>query len=302
MSSALHREPGLRGLWVAARKRWVLVLGPVLLFAGLASVYSLTAADRYEATAKVRIDQGALVSLRTGLNLGRSSRQLIAEMAVAEHDPVVDLVVAELGEIPEMRVTADFDAEVLLFTASAPSAPEAALNANTWAEAYIQVKKGELVHSVAGAVESGESRLVEISEERELVEAPLVALKDRIGFSSNEQHAAGLQAEYNALADKLQYRLELNTAQAEAMVGTLVKLQEMGEVEAERIAILVQVAVPPTERSNAPGARSVALGLCLGLLVGLGLASEADRRGETVESAVEILEISDLPVSAHSGS
>jgi len=257
-----------------------LVLVPVLLFAGLASVYSLTTADRYEATAKVRIDQAALISLRSGLNLGRSSRQLVAEIAVAEHDPVVDLVVAELGEVPEMRVTVDFDAAALGAEAVNRSAAEAALNANTWAEAYIQVKKGELVHSVAAAVESVESRLIEIAEQRELIEAPLVALEDRIGFSSNDQHAARLQAEYDALAAELRYKLEMNTTQAEGTVGMLVNLQEMGEVEAERVAVLVEVAVPPTERSNASAARTVVLGLGLGLLVGLGFALLANRRGD----------------------
>ncbi len=64
-------------------------------------------------------------------------------------------------------------------------------------------------------------------------------------------------------------------------------------------AVLVQVAAPPTERSNAPHARDIALGLCKGLLFGLGLALLMDSRDKTTKSAVEMLEISELPTSAH---
>ncbi len=287
MLSATERESGLSGLLVSIRKRWTLVLASVLVFVGLAGMYSLSEPDRYESTAVVLLAGTGTDELldASSRNVGLLTRESTNELLAAESDAVVDLVVAELGEIPNVRISVDADSDVMLFTGIAPTPADAALYANTWAQAYIEFKRDEAVSALAAMADSMETRLAELAEDRELLEAPLVALQSRIVSSSNDQQVADLQLEHEALSDDLQFELELNDAQTETVVGTMSSIDELVELSEAGGPHQTQIAAPPAERSNAPASRNIALGLGLGLLVGLGLAFLAESRGRGIESS-----------------
>ncbi len=259
MQSATERESGLRGYYAVVRKRWALVLVPVLVFVGQASVYSLNQPDRYESTAMVFVARERQALLPgdglTKEDLARLAKELAEEVSLAESDAVVDLVVAELGEIPEVGIVAPTDvADVLLFTGSALTAEDAALYANTWAEAYIQVNQDLTTSEIAAATASMQARLVGLGEEQQ-----------RLGDSPAQ--------------------LELVVREIEVAVASLKELELRAEFARVGEAHLVQMAAPPAHRSNWPLSLYVALGLGVGLLVGLGLALLAERRDKMSGSA-----------------
>ncbi len=300
MVPASPEEYGLFDYWSIVRKRWSWVLLPVVLFTALATLYSLTEADRYEATASVLLaDTASQQTLDpSSQNTSFLSRELSNEISLAESDTVEQLVEDELGSLPEVSISSDADADVLVFSASAGTPEEAALNANTWADMYIQVKRDEVVRDITAATASLQERLAEIRQERQVLRAPLDNLSDRIESTTDPEITTRLQREYERLADDLQYELELVTSQAEAAVASLTELELQAELSAVGEARIVQVAAPPSGRSNTPLSRNIALGLTVGLLAGFGLALLAETRDKTIKSASDVAAVTDLPVLA----
>lgn len=300
MDPTTPEEYGLFDYWSIVQKRWPWVLLPVVVFTAIATIYSLNEPDRFEADASVLLSDTA--SQRTldpsSQNTGFLSRELSNEISLAESDTVERLVIDALGGLPRVNISSDGDADVLVFSASAGNAENAALFANTWADKYIQVKREEAVRDITAATVSLQGRLAQLREERQTLRAPLDELDERIESSAEPVLAAQLQREYDRLADDLRYELELVTGQAEAAVASLTELELQAELSAVGEARVVQVAAPPSNRSNTPLSRNIALGLTVGLLAGFGLALLAETRDKTIKSATDVQSITDLPVLA----
>lgn len=283
-----------------ARKRWPWMVLPVVALTAAAVVWSVTRPPRYESTASVLLADTA--SQRTldpsSQNTGFLSRELSNEISLAQSDVVEQLVEGELGLVPKVVISSESDADVIVFTASAATADEAARDANTWAAKYIEVKREEAVRDIRTATVSLQSRLEELRAERQQLRSPLDDLDDRISREEDPVIAASLQRQYDRLADDLRYELELVTGQAEATVASLTDLELQAELSAVGEARLVQVAAPPMSTSNPPLSRNVALGVTLGLLAGFGLALLAETRDNTIKSSGDVLAITDLPVLA----
>ncbi len=293
-------EYGLLDYWSIVRKRWLWVSLPVIVFVGASVAYSVTRPDRYDASASVLLADTA--SQRTldpsSQNTGFLSRELSNEISLARSDTVENLVQAQLGHLPPVTISSESGADVLVFRAGAATPEEAATYANTWAEKYIAVKREEAVRDITAATASLQDRLEELRRERQVLRSPLDELDDRIGRSADPEVAAALQREYDRLADDLRYELELVTGQAEATVASLTELELQAELSSVGEARIVQVAAPPSETSNPPLSRNMALGVAVGLLSGFGLALLAETRDKTIKTAADIQAITDLPVLA----
>ncbi len=298
--SETREEYGLLDYWVIARKRWPWILFPVVLLLGASTYYTISQPDRFDARASVllapTVSQEVLTS--NSQNAGFLSRTLSNEISLAQSDVVESLIVDELRLLPNVSISPEPDADVLVFVAAAGDPGDAALHANTWAEMYVQVKQDQAVANITASTVSLQERLEELRLERQRLRSPLDELDARIGRSANPEVASSLQRDYDRLADDLRYELELVTAQAEAVVGNLTDLQLQAQLSAVGEARIIQSAAPPAQRSNAPLSRNLALGLVLGLMVGFGLALLAETRDKTIKSASDVQDITDLPVLA----
>lgn len=295
-----REEYGLLDYWVIARKRWPWILLPVVLLLGASAYYTVSQPDRFEADARVLLAPTASQDVldRGSQNTGFLTRSLSNEISLAQGDEVESLVIDELNLLPNVSISPEPDADVLVFSAAAGVADDAALQANTWANMYVKVKQDQAVESITGSMVTLQSQLEELRVERQRLRSPLDDLDARIGRSASPEVAASLQGDYNRLADDLQYELQLVTAQAEAVVGSLTDLQLQAQLSAVGEARIIQRAAPPVQRSNAPLSRNLALGLVLGLMVGFGLALLAETRDKTIKSASDVQDVTDLPVLA----
>lgn len=295
-----REEYGLLDYWVIARKRWPWIVLPVLLLLGASAYYTVSQPDRFEATASVLLAPTASQDVldNGSQNTNFLSRSLSNEISLAKSDEVESLIVDELNLVPNVSISPEPDADVLVFSASAGDADDAALHANTWANMYVKVKQDQAVESITSSMVTLQGQLEELRLTRQELRSPLDDLDARIGRSANPEVAASLQRDYDRLADDLRYELELVTAQAEAVVGSLTDLQLQAQLSAVGEARIIQSAAAPLERSNAPLSRNLALGLVLGLMVGFGLALLAETRDKTIKSASDVQDVTDLPVLA----
>ncbi len=257
------------------RRRWLWSLIPVVLLVAAAYLYSTTRADRYVASANVLLADSA--AQRTLDPSSGNTGSLSNEISLARSDAVEQLVVEELGDLPDIAISSVSQADVLTFTAESDDPDRAALVANIWAESYVEVKRDEVVASIATAIERLQSRLEEIRTERQNLRQPLDDLQAEITDATPED-APALQAQYDRLADDLSYELDLLTAQSQATLASLANLELQAELSTLGTARIVQVANPPQERRNPPLSRDLALGATVGLLAGFGLALLADTR------------------------
>jgi capsular exopolysaccharide synthesis family protein len=295
-----REEYGLLDYWVIARKRWPWILLPVVLLLGASTYYTISQPDRFEATASVllapTVSQEVLTS--NSQNAGFLTRTLSNEISLAQSDVVESLIIEELRILPNVSISPEPDADVLIFVAAAGDPDDAALHANTWADMYVQVKQDQAVANITASTTSLQQRLEELRLERQRLRSPLDDLDARIGRSASPEVASSLQRDYDRLADDLRYELELVTAQAEAVVGNLTDLQLQAQLSAIGEARIIQSAAPPAQRSNAPLSRNLALGLVLGLMVGFGLALLAETRDKTIKSSSDVQDVTDVPVLA----
>lgn len=293
-------EYSLLDYWAIARKRWPWILVPIVLITAAAVAYSVNQPARYASSARVLLADTA--SQRTldpsSQNTGFLSRELSNEISLANSDTVISLVEDQLGDLPDVAISSESDADVLVFEATAADAVTAADHANTWASMYVQVKRDEAVGSIDAAADSLQVRLEDLRRTRQEIRQPLDDLDDRIARTADPDLAADLQRQYDRLADDLRYELELVTAQAESTVASLTDLELQGELAAVGEARIVQFAAPPLGPANPPLSRNVALGVVLGAMIGAGLALLAETRDTTIKTAAQVQAITDLPVLA----
>lgn len=295
-----YKEYTLLDYLSVARKRWVWIAVPVLLLGCLAGYYSMSQDDRFEASAGVLLaDSAAQRTLDpASQNAQFLNRELSNEIKLATSDKVEILVSERLGVLPEMEVDSDPDADMLVFTSSSATADRAALDANTWAEMYIQVKQNEAVRTLNAAKSRLSESLEALRIERQTLRAPLDEIDDRISSAADPAIAAALQRDYDRLADDLRYELELLDTQAASSVSSLTQLELQAGLSAVGEAQVIEVAEAPDGPSNSPISRNVAAGVLGGLVLGFALALLAEMRDNTIKSATDVQAITDLPVLA----
>ena len=291
---------GLLDYWAIFRHRWPWIVVPLLLLVGLAAYRSLTKPPTYQASAEVLLAETASQSVidPASQSVGALSRELANEISLATSDAVEQLVVAELGTLPTIAVSADSSADVLVFTATAPTSTEASAVANVWAEQYVEVKRQEAVENIAAASASLEQRLRSLAERRESLRSPLDALDARIAAAESEELAAQLQDDYDRTQDELSYDLALVASQAQATTDSLTRLELQAELASVGVARIVRSAQPPTEASDGSLIRSLLPAIVFGLLIGAGMAFVAELRDNTIKTVADLADLTDAPVLA----
>lgn len=283
------------------RRRWPWVVLCLALTVGAAAAYTLTQTATYQATARVLLaDSAAQRALDpSSQNTGFLTREMSNEISLALSDTVESRVIDALdGTKPDISITADANADVLVFRATAGDADEAALHANTWAEQYIGAKQDEAVAAIDSATVNLQDRLAQLREDRQELRQPLDALQTRINATDETEVQVELQREYDLLADDLSYELGLLDNQAAAAVASISELELQTELASVGEARIVQVAAPPVSPSNAPLSRNLALAVTLGLLAGAGLALLLDARDTSIKTFDDIVAVTSIPILA----
>jgi capsular exopolysaccharide synthesis family protein len=209
---------------------------------------------------------------------------MAGEQLIAASPPVAgraNRMIRDRGLAPgSVSVEGSFEDQTLVFTAGSPNPASAQLTAQSYANAYLEYRRTQLLQ----ALQDGED-----------------AIQARIDERNAEVGAAG-----NALAKA---QASGDQARETVLKGTISSLQEqIGTLQESLNQVLLtgsspvgQVVVPaylPTSPSSPDVNRNILLGLLLGLSLGIGFAFLAERLDERLRVRADVEETTGSPLIA----
>ncbi len=282
------------------RRRASWVAGPIVALTALTTFLAVNAEPEYRATSAVLIaDSAAQAALDpANTNPQMLSRRIENEINFARSDATEARVAEALGFLPtdEMVISGIDSADVLEFSARAANPDEAALYANTWAEAYVATKQLEAQASITAAVDQLEDRLGALQDERVEIRIPLDELRDQLQGTSNPDQRLAIQDRIDRTVEDLEPSLRLIDAQIEQVISSVGELELSGEVARSGTARVIQIAAPPKSESGAPVTRMVLLGIIGGCVVGIALGLSIEALDRTIKESDDVTASTGLPV------
>lgn len=277
----------LRDYLKIIRTRWRLVALGVVVVLAAALVYSFLQKPTFKGESQVIVLQeqnsGAILlgSAQDQLPSAPDQSFVLTQAQVIQSTSIAQKVVDSLhlnmaAAVLLRRVTATTDGQSNIVTIDvlddSPSA--AATKANAFAQAYIDWSRDNQVAGIKAAGDQVQERLT-------AAQAQLTALQNTKGTSaslqSQLQTAEALRASLASKLEQLRINQELATGSASMLAS----------------AVIDPSPVSPNH------SRDAALGLSVGLLLGLGLVFVSEQLDTKVRSAAEVEEIFGAPVIGH---
>ena len=251
------QETGLNALLRTLRRRWLVVLIPVVLVPCIAAAYALSREDEYTATASllfrsspgsdVRLSQAEDEERESATNVGLSTLSAIAQRtAVALGNGVTAGTVAS-----SVKTSADGDANLLAIEATNTDRRLVAPIANEYARQFVAFRRRADRAIVRQAQLRSQRRLRQVQDR-------LNELRSRAGDGA----APGSQLENDIRALRAERGQLLDEARDLSTQGTLTS----GNVE------IAQRASTPGAPSSPGAGPVIGIGIGLGLLLGIALA------------------------------
>ena len=275
-------------------RRWHWVVLSTCLILGLAVAATLTQEPRFSATAQVSLGNSAAQEAIQGsfyTNVPSASRELSNEANLAVSDVVRTEVITQLGYEPSLDISAEEEADAIRFTSTAPDADQAALDANTWAQVYVDTKRRAASESIDEAIVGFENDLAELRQQRQELRKPLDDLEDRITATLEVEDRQVLEAQAGRLRSDLETELALLDARVDALAQNITNLELSSRLAATGTAQIVQVAAPPQMPSNASLARNLVLATIVGLILGSAAAVLAENLDRTIKSPEDVAQL-----------
>lgn len=273
MNTTNGRVLDLNSIFHRLRKRWLWLVLPVIVLTVAALAWSLSRPPSFSATARVLLTPTAAEeALGSGVqNAGFLTRELSNEVSIATSDAVRANVeqrfaADDLGLVPNVRVSTEDGADVLVFRAQGRNPERVAAGANIWAEIYIETKRSEALASITSAVDSLRGRIAVLEDQRDQVLEP------------DSVERVLLDAEVTVLA------------------SSITDLQLRADLASTGTARMLQVAAVPGDSNNTSSVVVAIVGAILGLGLGVFVASLRDSVDQTISSEQDILAEIDIPI------
>jgi len=145
---------------------WILAITVATLVIG--TLYSLTQAVSYSATAQVLVKSGSFESTN---NPGIAERNLGNEITYAGGDAVTETVASKTDREIDIEISRDEeneDSDTLWFSADSGTPDLAAQDANLWAQSYVETKSKDNQQSIAAAINILEKEKLDLQNSRDL--------------------------------------------------------------------------------------------------------------------------------------
>jgi capsular exopolysaccharide synthesis family protein len=255
-------------------RKWS-VVATTFLVAGLALAQALTQAETYQSIAKVLV----LPVTIPGTEIAPNQQILMPnELEVATSASVAEIAArnadalgAPLGTV---RVTAPTDTQTLVFEGYARDPRSAQVTAQTYADAYLEFRRGNLLSSINARLVSVGELIDDLENRRDQLLADLA--------EASPQEAQAIQFQLNSINSELQLRQQEHN-----------ELSLAAEIPVGRI---LQEATAPQGPYSPRPLRNLAIGLVLGLVLGVGLALLRDRLDQRLRGSEDVEAVAGAPV------
>jgi capsular exopolysaccharide synthesis family protein len=254
---ATQGEFGLRDYLGVLKRRKRPVVATVVTLVGLTLVLSLLQTPMYAAEAKVvlRQDSGDSVFSQSGNGVVDPARVVQTEMEMLQSKPVEDKVRDTIGSAPKVSVRPVPQADVIIVRATSKIAERAATVANTYAQAYVDVRRERAINDLVAAAKQIQGTISDL--QRQIDQAP------------DEQQRSRLRDQQGVFREKLD-QLQVDS-----------QLKRGG-------AELASPATPPTSAFAPKPVRNSVLALGISLFLGVGLAFLFEFLDDTVRGKGEL--------------
>ncbi len=247
-------ELELRDYLLVLRRRRVIVVLTMVVVVGVALVLSYTQTPVYSATAKLRIEPRAGISVFDTTNNQASgfSQFIPTEIEVLKGDPVQDIVREKLKSAPPVAVRQVGITAVVQIVSQSTNPRQAAAVANAYADAYKEHRRQQGINEALAAQGEVKSKIDDLGVE-------IADLDRQIGPDPGPGEAS-LQAQRVLLLEQQSlFQDNLNRQQINTELIN-------GGAEVVRSAAVPSTPIKPTPR------RTAILALVVGTLLGVGLA------------------------------
>jgi non-specific protein-tyrosine kinase len=282
---AMHAMPMNQGpldlreyLSILWARKWILIV-VVATTASVALLYSYRQTPLYSSSSEVIVRPARFDPKQPSAAAGFVNMH--TELQVANSLTVEELArrqLVNLGVKPaSVSATLVEDAETIVFTATSsdPEAAQATANAN--ADAYLGIRRNQVVRELEEARRPYETRILEIATELQQIAQTLEGLED-------PAQETLLTSQYSEL---LSERASLT-----------LQLGNLGEPENVQVGEVLRAAALPSSPSSPNHFRDGALGLLVGLALGIGVAFLGDRLDDRLRGRDELEVQSGAPVLA----
>ncbi len=273
------------------RRRWLWLLAPILIVTGLSAALNLSQPDTFSSRARVLLTASDAGQVLEGgvVNPGIANRELENEIAFANSDVVKALVVEELGSFPDgLRVSSTDSADVLQFSAAAPTAELAAERANVWANAFVQAKQEQAIGSTRDLIATFRGNLDELGTNREELRSDLNRIEDDLAVATDPAQISQLERDRDREERRIQFQIDLIDTEVAAITRGITELSINGELIATGNIQVTQVASVPLNRTNSPLYQSLILGIFAGTMLGVGAAFLRNSLDQAIKSSSDI--------------
>ncbi len=249
----------------------------VVIFTGFAVGVSLIQSPVYSASAQILlkpVDADSVFRPTSG-PVTDPTRAIDTEIQLLQGQPIRDAVRAELGHAPPVEGSVVGQTNVIRVAVDGEDPRETAALANSYARHYIDYRRTQVVNGMLAAGEQVQTKISNLQIQIDALGAKLNAASP--GDRPNQEAIIGPQR--NALVQQqstFQSRLDELSVEAALTTGT---------------ALLATPATIPTTPVSPKPVRTGALGLCVGLVFGMGMAFLFDWLDDSVKSSHDLARV-----------
>ena len=268
-------------------RKW-LVLACVVLAGGATFGASELQTPVYQAKASLKVQQKSTEDLfdPTGNRIDAISqdRNVKTEIKVLESQPIEDIVIAKLGQdVPSVKGAQEEQTNVMIASVTSKDRDLATRAANAYALAYTEFRRTQAVQDVLDASKQVDAKVQEIQAELDRLDRDISRIE-------------GQDATRLAKDAKAQPSPELATLRAQrASVAAPQQLfkQKLDQLQVDSAlktggAQLVEEATTPEDPISPKPVRNTALGVLLGMLVGMGLVFLLDQLDDDLRGKEDV--------------
>jgi succinoglycan biosynthesis transport protein ExoP len=284
MGTGDRPEMKLLDYWRVIRRRKWLIIVAVVAAVSTALALSATQSPTYRSSALIliRSDTSGTVFDSGTVRTADPKRTVENEISVLEGDVVLQRVKEILGVTnapAPAKGTSSATADTVSVTVESSNADTAALLANTYVQAYNDVKRDQKVESVTAASKELQKKITEMQDQIDAIDL-------QIGASSTDDDT-GFEAQRRVLVDQQgTFKQTLDQFQVDAALGA-------------SSADIISPAVAPSQPFKPTPLRSGVLAFVVGLLLGAGAAFFVDYLDQSIKNADDLAKVrSDLPLLA----
>jgi uncharacterized protein involved in exopolysaccharide biosynthesis len=174
LSEEARSEPDLRDYARTVWRRKFTVLLSMCVVLGVSLAFSYAQTPKYAATATVLLRTRTAPSL-FGISAQPAdpARAIQTEIEVIKAQPVRELVRQKIGDAPPVKVSPVGVTDLIAIRAESPSARQAPIVANAYANGYIELRRAQNFEELVASSRELENKIAELQREIDTLEAQI---------------------------------------------------------------------------------------------------------------------------------